>query len=107
VPPDDGKGNEVAEEAEPAVPALSREELLHLAAGWDAQAAEIERTMDEQAPGQRAVRTTRALVSREHAGQLRARIEGEMHVITGTGRHVDYEGQIHATGEQETETHHE
>jgi hypothetical protein len=107
VPPDDGKGNEVAEEAEPAVPALSREELLHLAADWDAQAAEIERTMEDQAPGQRAVRTTRALVSREHAGQLRARIAGRMHVISGIDCDVDYEGRVNGAGEQETEEHHE
>jgi hypothetical protein len=96
----------MAGENDPAASVPARE-LLHLAADWDAQAAEIERTLEDQAPGQRGYRTARALVSREHADQLRARVEGEMHVITSADSHVDYEGQVHITGEQETETHHE
>jgi hypothetical protein len=86
---------------------LSRERLLHLAADWEAQAAEIERTMEDQAPGQRGYRAARALISREHAGQLRARVEGNMHVITGVDCDVDYEGRVNGAGEQETEEHHE
>jgi hypothetical protein len=60
----------------PGTGPVSREQLMHLSRGWDAEAAEIERTLPDQAPGLRGFRTTRALVLREKAEELRGRLDG-------------------------------
>jgi hypothetical protein len=62
-------------EEPPGTGPVSRERVMHLSRAWDAEAAQIERTLDDQAPGQRPYRATRARVRRECAEGLRALLD--------------------------------